>query len=252
MLHSLNEAEEPSLCFAGGVDMRSKKLYYEIFMSILALLSLVAIWVENSAWMIVDRIIWGIFVIDVATRFVKSENKVRYLKEHPFDIIAIIPLDSIFRMARFARLFRILRLLAILERLPAFRILKTNNLDKVIFFTFLLIFVSAIPIKIIEPGIETYEDAIWWAVVTATTVGYGDISPVTGGGRFIALILMLFGIGLLGMVTGSVATFFIGEGKKENTSVAFIKNELDRVDELSRQDIDTLILLLERIKAEKD
>jgi len=232
--------------------MKNKKLYYEIFMSILAVLSVVGIWVVNSTWMLVDRVIWGIFVVDVVTRFVKSENKLRYLKEHPFDIIAIIPLDSIFRIARFARLFRILRLLAILERLPVFKILKTNNLDKVILVTFLLIFIAAIPIKIIEPGITTYEDALWWAVVTATTVGYGDISPVTGAGRFIALILMLFGIGLLGMVTGSVATFFIGEGKKENTSVGFIKNELDRIDELSKEDIDTLIVLLEKLKKEKD
>ncbi|MBA4495672.1 potassium channel family protein [Paenactinomyces guangxiensis] len=52
-------------------------------------------------------------------------------------------------------------------------------------------------------------DAVWWAVVTTTTVGYGDISPVTLGGRVIATILMFTGIGLIGSVTASVATHFI-------------------------------------------
>lgn len=220
-------------------------------MGILAILSVMVIWIESPAWLIVDWVVWFIFVIDVSVRIYKSKNKLEYIKKHPFDIIAIIPLDSIFRMARFARLFRIIRLLAVLNRLSVFKVLKTNKLDKVIVFAFLLIFVSAIPIKFIEPGINTYEDAVWWAVVTATTVGYGDIAPVTGPGRMIAFVLMVFGIGLLGMVTGSVATFFIGEEKKKRTSVAFIQKELDRVDELTEKDIDTLMVLLEKIKEEK-
>ncbi|MFS0864526.1 potassium channel family protein [Fredinandcohnia sp. 179-A 10B2 NHS] len=231
--------------------MNKKELYYETFMGILAITSVIGIWFNQPSWLLVDRFIWGIFVIDVSVRLFKSKKKWEYIKTHPFDIIAIIPLDSIFRFARFARLIRLFRLLAIFSRLPMGKILKTNNLDKVIVWTFLLIFIAAIPIKLLEPNIATYEDAIWWAIVTATTVGYGDISPETGFGRVIAIVLMLFGIGLIGMVTGSISTYFIRDKKVENTTVVFIKRELDRYEELSPEDIDTLVLLMKKLSGEK-
>lgn len=231
--------------------MNKKVLYYEILMGILAVVSVIGIWIENEKWLIVDQLIWFIFVVDVFYRLIKSKNKWGYLKEHPFDIIAIIPLDSIFRLGRFARLVRLFRLLAIFSRLPIGNILKTNNLDKVIMWTFLIIFLAAIPINLVEPNIETYEDALWWAVVTATTVGYGDISPETGLGRVIAFVLMLFGIGLIGMVTSSITSFFIKDKNAGNTTIDFIKKELERYEDLKENDLETLIILLEKLKHEK-
>jgi len=232
--------------------MKKYYLYYEILMALLAIISVAILWIDNPNRDLIDKGIWLIFLIDVSVRFFNSKSKIEYIKKNPFDIIAIIPLDNIFRTARLVRLIRILRLLAIVKRSNISKVLKTNNLDKVLVATTLLIFLSAIPVKKVEPGIETYGDAIWWAIVTTTTVGYGDISPVTGLGRFIALILMIFGIGLLGMITGSIATFFIGQEKEnKNSSVEYIKKELDRVDELTANDIDTLIILLEKMKENK-
>jgi voltage-gated potassium channel len=231
--------------------LNKKALYYESFMGVLAILSVMGIWIQNANWLIVDRVIWFIFVIDVVTRLSLSKSKWGYIKEHPFDIIAIIPLDSIFRLGRFARLIRLIRFLAIFSRLPIGKILKTNNLDKVLVWAFLLVFLAAIPINIVEPNIKTYEDAMWWAVVTATTVGYGDISPETGLGRMIAIVLMLFGIGLIGMVTSSISAYFIKEKAEENTTVNFIKQELNRFEQLEDKDYDTLIFLLEKLKTEK-
>jgi voltage-gated potassium channel Kch len=60
-------------------------------------------------------------------------------------------------------------------------------------------------------NIHNYPDALWWAIVTVTTVGYGDRFPVTGGGRTVAVILMLVGIGLIGVLTATVASVFIKE-----------------------------------------
>jgi voltage-gated potassium channel len=60
-------------------------------------------------------------------------------------------------------------------------------------------------------NIHTYSDALWWAIVTVTTVGYGDRFPMTGGGRTVAVILMLVGIGLIGVLTATAASVFIKE-----------------------------------------
>ena len=60
----------------------------------------------------------------------------------------------------------------------------------------------------------SFGDALWWSIVTCTTVGYGDISPSTTVGRVVAVILMLFGIGLIGMLTGAITTFFTQRDKQ--------------------------------------
>jgi voltage-gated potassium channel len=70
---------------------------------------------------------------------------------------------------------------------------------------------GAIVVWIVEPGIGGFPDAVWWAVVTATTVGYGDLAPENPLARLVAVVLMLVGIGTIGMLTGSIATYFIGE-----------------------------------------
>ncbi len=65
-----------------------------------------------------------------------------------------------------------------------------------------------VPMVFIEPEINNYPDALWWAIVTATTVGYGDIVPVTPIGRILASIMMLFGIAFIGMITSTITNFF--------------------------------------------
>jgi voltage-gated potassium channel len=227
---------------------------YELFMLLLALLSVSFIWIDDPSLHYLDTLVWLIFVIDVSVRLFRAESKWAYIKQHPLDFIAIIPFDSIFLFARFARILRLLRLIAMASHFakPFFSIIQTNGLHRMITFTCGLIFVSAIPIYLIEPKINTYQDALWWSIVTATTVGYGDLSPATLGGRLIAILLMIFGIGLIGMITGSIATYFISHTKETNVTVTFIKHELDRYDQLTVSDIETLAILLEKLKVEKE
>ncbi len=71
------------------------------------------------------------------------------------------------------------------------------------------IIISALVISYVEK--MNYSDSLWWAFVTATTVGYGDISPKTHIGRFVAIFLMLIGIGTFGMITGTIATYFLNK-----------------------------------------
>ena len=85
-----------------------------------------------------------------------------------------------------------------------------------------------------EANIETASDAMWWAFVTITTVGYGDCYPVTLGGRLVAAVLMVVGVGLFGTFTAYVASFFIGDQEDEDAILREIRCLREEVGELRR------------------
>ena len=99
-----------------------------------------------------------------------------------------------------------------------FEQLKRNNLFKVILGIMSTWIVGGLIISIIEGGeFSNFGNSLWWAIVTMTTVGYGDMSPTTGLGRFLAIIIMFCGISLIAVVTGTISSIFttkrIMEGK---------------------------------------
>jgi voltage-gated potassium channel len=125
-------------------------------------------------------------------------------------------------------------------------ILKTNGLIYITLATVFIVFLGALGIMIVEPGIGTFSDSLWWSIVTTTTVGYGDISPKSTGGRVITGLLMIVGIGFLGMVTGSIATYFVSglsktEPKKAKSivdeQIEYIKEKLDHIADLNPEEI---------------
>ncbi|PRO66667.1 ion transporter [Alkalicoccus urumqiensis] len=222
---------------------------------VLAVVSVLTIWSDHSFFRSIDWIVWMLFVIDIGTRFVIAPKKWAYIKNNPFDVIAVIPFDAVFQLARIARLIRVLRLLSIGRKYGGtfFRVLRTNNLDTVISITIIMILAGSIPIYYIEPDITSYADAVWWSIVTTTTVGYGDISPATGPSRMIAVVLMIVGIGTIGMITGSIASFFIKEDREEKPSseYRYLRDQLERMEELSGAEVDRMIAMLESIKQQK-
>ncbi|CAM3882492.1 potassium channel family protein [Alkalicoccus chagannorensis] len=228
------------------------KIVYEIFLVLLILWSASTLFYEPT-YIFLYQAVWIILLCDVLIRLSAAENKLDFVKRHPFDFIAAIPLDSIFQFARFVRLFRLLRVALLLKRTPIYAILYTNGLLKTLGAVGLLIFLSAIPITYLEADVDTFMDGVWWAVVTATTVGYGDIAPVTTTGRAIALLLMVFGIDLIGMVTSSIATYFLEKRQagSGNDTAAFICSQLQQPDRLTTHDYDRLLFLLQSLKDEQ-
>jgi voltage-gated potassium channel len=82
-------------------------------------------------------------------------------------------------------------------------------------------------------NIHNFGDALWWAIVTVTTVGYGDKYPVTAGGRGVATVLMFVGIGLIGVLTATVASYFVEQSADEDR--AELVERLDRMEAMLRQ-----------------
>lgn len=248
-------------------------LIYEIFMALLSLTVVIMLIFEsitnltaNEAQIldIIDYTILIIFAIDYFTRLFFAESKKTFIKNNIIDLIAIIPFNSVFQAARtlrITRLIKLTRLIKITRLARAFvflnkfkkkidRFLKTNNFNYVLWITGLTVLFGAIGMCFTEH--ESFADGLWWSFVTVTTVGYGDISPSTSAGRVIAAILMLIGIGFIGMLTGTIATFFIKTKEKNITvrdkTVEMIKSKLDEYENLSNEDIDYLCKLIHTLK----
>ena len=251
---------------------KNKKLIYDIVMAILSLVVIIMLIIDSSYTLsnritvifdIIDNAILIVFAIDYFTRLFLSKNKKAFFKNNIIDLITIIPFNSVFQIAKILRFTRILKLTKLFKTLKILRsavfllkirkhlddFLKTNNFHYVIWFTLATLFVGTLGIHFAE-GIS-YGNALWWSFVTLTTVGYGDISPATPIGRIIASILMLVGIGFLGMLTGTISTFFLRKNTNtsyKNQTIEDIKTKLDNFDDLSSQDINDIYKVLKALK----
>lgn len=264
-------------------------IIYEIFMAALALVIVAILFIEltrplTEAQKIllsnIDLSILVIFAIDYFYRLIKAKDKWHFVKGNIFDLIAIVPFDKVFRIAKLARLARFARLsrstkftrllrFSKLARVFAFTkilknaisgIFKTNGLIYVVLITIGIILLGALGIMQFEESLDNFGDALWWSLVTTTTVGYGDISPESTGGRILAGTLMIVGIGFLGMVTGSITTFFVdrlSRGQvKENLSIVdeqieYVKRKLDDIENLNDEEWEYLVDTINVIRLSK-
>jgi len=248
-------------------------LFYEIIiasLSILAVAILVFEYTSNldtleiNVFYILDETILLTFAADYFIRLYLADNKKLFFRKNIIDLIAIIPFNSLFQAARLLRITKITKLLKILKVTKLLRafvflekfknrispFLKTNNFQYVIWVTMSTIAFGTIGMNLAEG--KPILDSLWWSFVTITTVGYGDISPVTGAGRIIASILMLVGIGFIGMLTGTISTFFIGKRVAATTfkdsTIENIKIKLDDFNNLTVEDIDDICIVLQSFK----
>jgi voltage-gated potassium channel len=207
------------------------------------------------------RVNWGIwlaFCAEFLVKFVLARYRLRFIRNAWFDIaiIALSPpffvpheLDGIraLRALRLLRLLRVVRLLALAAiglRLTH-RLLQHRRLGQVILVAAVIVGVGALAVYHLEQGVNpavgTLGDAVWWAIVTATTVGYGDVSPVTGEGRAVAVLLMLVGIAVIGVFTATVSSFFFEQQREDEHArmderLKAIEDKLDQVLERSMRE----------------
>jgi voltage-gated potassium channel len=206
---------------------------YQLFMLVLCLFALGILAARTAARLapetagildLADRGVCVIFLVDFAVSLWRAPDRWRYFSRWGWlDLLSSVPMVSFARWGRAIRIVRVLRVLrgaratrivagAILRRRAESAFLATSML------AILLIVFASIAILSFETtadsNIKTAEDAVWWAITTITTVGYGDRYPVTSGGRFIASILMFSGVGLFGTLSGFLAAWFLGHPEK--------------------------------------
>jgi len=232
-LYEIIEASE-------GGDMVSS--IYDIVMMCAIVASLVplAFKFDCLAFQIVDKICVSIFTIDYLLRLMTADFKfnkhsVTSFLRYPFSFMALIDLVSILpsltvinsgfkvlRVVRMIRAFRVFRVFKAARYSKSLRIIASvfkkskNTLSAVGLLAVAYVFISALIIINVEPdSFNNFFDAIYWATVSLTTMGYGDIYPVTAVGRLVTMVSSVFGIAIVALPSGIITAGYMTEIEKE-------------------------------------
>jgi voltage-gated potassium channel len=193
-------------------------------------------------------VIWGVFLADLLFVLRVAPDKRAAARAHWLDIVVVITTLPVFgKLLSGFRLFRLLRVvrmgLLIARALQTERRLTSGNVFRfvalaTVFFT---VVAGAVQATIDTKDFHSFWAGLWWAVVTVTTVGYGDVYPTTVGGRIVAMGVMLLGIGFLAVLTATIASHFVKE--EQDVDAAAIIEALHR--------IETDLAVLKRAVAER-
>ena len=225
---------------SGGHDKLSS--IYDFTMIVIILVSLIplAFKEDNTLFTAMDKVSVSVFIFDYALRWLTADYKfgnrsfssfVRY----PFSTMAIVDLVSIlpslsfissgFKLLRILRMIRALRVLRVFKAVrysKSFEIIgnvlrsSKNSLIAVCALAGGYIVISALVVFNVEPdSFNTFFDAIYWATVSLTTVGYGDIYPVSTLGRIITMVSSIFGIAIVALPAGIITAGYMNELNKE-------------------------------------
>jgi voltage-gated potassium channel len=206
----------------------------------------------------IDSLICLVFLYDFFFHLHTAPSKRAFLKWGWVDFISSIPMLGLFRFARVARVIRILRLLRAFRSSKIlvtylFQHRASSTMASVAMISGILVIFSSIAILHVETGtdsnIKTPADALWWAITTITTVGYGDRYPVTFEGRAVAVLLMLAGVGLFATFTAFVSNFFLESSNKQHESE--IRELIGEV-RLLRERVDSMANELSKATPNKD
>lgn len=255
-----------------------KKNFYKWFKATLAIVSIVLIILDfaaiidingtNSKWFWLNNIILIILAIDYFYRLYLAKDRRAFFRNNIFELVAIIPVGIAFNWMKFAQLgdiglyFRLLRLIRLAGLVGMLKdILHTHGILYVIYFSIAFLMLGSVAISITEH--VSLDQAFWWAITTASTVGYGDISrhtisPQSLLGKLVILAMILIGVRVMGIVTSSLTAYLMrrNEGKvsikDKDAELTLILDKLDRLEQQNKLLAQQTQNLQEQIQELKD
>lgn len=190
-----------------------------------------------------DAAVCLIFFLDFVYNLAKAERKGHYLATWGWiDLLSSIPVLDSLRLGRAARIMRILRVLRgvksarKLAHFVASRRAESSLLASILLTLLLAVSGSIAVLEFEVPAggnITSAEDAMWWAISTITTVGYGDRYPITSEGRIVAMFLMAGGVGVFGTLSGLAASWFLSPAAEEtDADIVELKQMVGRLEQM--------------------
>lgn len=220
---------------------------YEEFMLLVIIASIVPMMFSQHwpVFKVIEMVTVAIFIIDYIMRWITADYKLKKGKLsfvlYPFTFMAIIDLLSIvpafhllgggFKLFRITRLLRIVRLFKVIRYTDKLDILlnvlrrERKVLYSVLAIASFYVFMTALIMFNVEPQINpntgeptfaSFFDALYWATVTLTTVGYGDVCPVTSIGRFVSMLSSIFGVAIIALPSGVITASYLDELRRED------------------------------------
>ncbi len=194
-----------------------------------------------------EMALWSMFVIETGLLSLLVNDRARYLRNNWMNVvIIIIGLPVFLGLQTYSGIMRLVRVLILLDLSMHMgssvqRLLSQNSLGPTFVGSAIVIFMAGVMIAGIDPAFKSASEGIWWAWVTVTTVGYGDLVPQTNVGRVFAGILILVGLGLISLLTASIATMNIEKAEalhqesKENVNhesaeIKLLEAQLSRIE----------------------
>ncbi|PTA51753.1 ion transporter [Shewanella morhuae] len=220
----------------------------EMAMMILSLLSVIIVLVmtfgrlDSETYRLlffIDSGICMIFMLNFFIGLIRARDKLFFIKHHWVDFVASIPAIEALRMARLFQILRVIRLIRMSRSLllPLIKQRKQTTLASLLVAMVTILALASVIMLIVESGteganIQTAEQAIWWALVTISTVGYGDYYPVSTAGHIIGGIVIISGVSFFGVISGYMASVFVAPDEAErqerqDASKAELKSELE-------------------------
>ncbi len=171
----------------------------------------------DQVFIIMDSLLTVVFLLDLSRRLMVAEDRRCYLTQGSgwVDVIAAFPVLRILRVLRIVRMVRVMQRLGGLRAFTAFFSNRAaGGLLSVLLVAIFVLEFGSLAILTVEDGapnsnIHTASDAMWYLLVTMSTVGYGDLYPVTGSGRLIGSLIIIVGVGVFGTLTGFLANAFL-------------------------------------------
>lgn len=189
--------------------------------------------------------IWIAFLVEFAIRW-SADRTLAFPRKAWFDLMLLVVappfgVPDAMQGIRSLRVLRLLRLVrAVSVAVMGFRLAQRHFAKKNFHYVLLIavgtVVLGAVAVYTLEAdenkSIRHFGDALWWAVTTVTTVGYGDITPITPEGRLVAVALMLTGIGVIGVFTATVASLLFEEQQTQTPELLEILTRLERIERL--------------------